>query len=64
VPIGAHAHLQDGEIHMHAIVASPDGSRVIRGTHRGRDPEQVGAELGRRLLDEGAREILDRVYAA
>jgi hydroxymethylbilane synthase len=64
VPIGAHARVQDGTIHLDAIVASPDGSRVIRGKMRGVDPEVVGAELGRRLLDEGAREILKEVYAA
>jgi hydroxymethylbilane synthase len=64
VPIGAHARVQDGTIHLDAIVASPDGSRVIRGKLRGVDPEVVGAELGRRLLDDGAREILKEVYAA
>lgn len=64
VPIGAHAIVEGGEIRMHAIVASPDGSRVIRGKLHGADAEQVGAELGRRLLEEGAREILKEVYAA
>jgi hydroxymethylbilane synthase len=64
VPIGAHAHLENGEIQLHAVVASPDGARVIRGKFHGSDPEQVGAELGRRLLDQGAREILKEVYAA
>jgi hydroxymethylbilane synthase len=64
VPIGAHAHLEGGEIILHAIVSSPDGQRVIRGNLRGSNPEQVGAELGQRLLDEGAREILKEVYAA
>ena len=64
VPVGAHAGLKDGMIRMHAIVASPDGSRLLRGDHRGTDPAQVGLELGERLLDQGAREILRQVYAA
>jgi hydroxymethylbilane synthase len=59
VPIGAYAVLEDGAIHLRAVVASPDGSRLIRGEQRGTDPSRVGAELGARLLDQGAREILD-----
>jgi hydroxymethylbilane synthase len=62
VPIGAHAQIEGGEIILRAIVASPDGSRMIRGKRSGTDPHQVGAELGRRLLDEGAREILQEIH--
>ncbi len=62
VPIGGYAHM-DGSLHLRAIVASPDGSRVIRGTRRGPDPVQLGEDLGRELLNQGAREILAQVYA-
>ena len=62
VPAGAHASLDEsGTIHMRAIVASPDGSLLIRGEHQGTDPVQVGSHLGSRLLDQGAREILSAV---
>jgi len=64
VPIGGYATLQDGLVHLRAIVASPDGSRIIRGESFGRDPAAVGDELGATLLDQGAREILREVYAA
>ncbi|HEY4360906.1 MAG TPA: hydroxymethylbilane synthase [Bryobacteraceae bacterium] len=64
VPIGAHAQLSGSEITLHAIVASPDGSRAIRGKLSGTNPEQVGQALGQRLLDEGASEILKDVYEA
>jgi hydroxymethylbilane synthase len=64
VPIGAHARIQAGSIHLQAIVASPDGASVIKGELEGTDPQIVGAELGRRLLEAGAREILGAVYAA
>lgn len=64
VPIGAHARIEAGTIRLHAIVASPDGARVVRGELAGTDPTVVGAELGRRLLEAGAREILGAVYAA
>jgi hydroxymethylbilane synthase len=68
VPVGAHATLDGGTgsrrlIDLRAIVASPDGSRIIGGDLTGTDPAQVGAQLGRTLLDRGAREILDKVYA-
>jgi hydroxymethylbilane synthase len=61
LPIGAYAALEGGAIHLRAVVASPDGSRLITGEQHGTDPNRVGAELGARLLDQGAREILDQV---
>jgi hydroxymethylbilane synthase len=64
VPIGGHAILHAGEVHLRAIVASPGGERIVRGELSGADPTEVGSELGRRLLKQGAREILDEVYAA
>jgi hydroxymethylbilane synthase len=64
VPVGSHATLDAGVIHLRAIVASPDGGRVIRGELSGGDPAQTGSQLGRMLLGQGAREILAEVYAA
>jgi hydroxymethylbilane synthase len=64
VPVGAHAMLEAGVIHLRAIVASPDGGRVIRGELSGGDPAETGSQLGRMLLEQGAREILAEVYAA
>jgi hydroxymethylbilane synthase len=64
VPVGAHATLEGGTIHLRAIVASPDGSRLIRGQLSGTDPALTGSRLGCILLEQGAREILAEVYAA
>ena len=64
MPVGAHATVGSAAIHLHAIVASPDGKRVIRRDLSGPIAERVGSDLGRILLDEGAREILAEVYAA
>ncbi|MEO8097006.1 MAG: hydroxymethylbilane synthase [Acidobacteriota bacterium] len=64
VPVGAHASVTPGTVQLTAIVAHPDGSHVVRGQLSGSDPEQVGATLGRTLLDQGAREILREVYSA
>jgi len=58
VPIGAYAHLEGSSIHLRAIVASPDGQRVVRDSLCGQEPIALGRELGRRLLAAGAREIL------
>lgn len=63
VPVGAHATVAGDEIHLNAIVARPDGSQVVRGQLSGPNPEHVGATLGRTLLDDGAQEILQEVYA-
>jgi hydroxymethylbilane synthase len=64
VPVGGHAVLRDGQVHLRALVASPDGSRIIRGELSGTHPGVVGGTLGLTLLDQGAREILREVYAA
>jgi hydroxymethylbilane synthase len=58
VPIGGYAFLEKGVIHMRAIVASPDGKRVVRAELSGVDPSRTGASLGRNLLEKGAGEIL------
>ena len=58
VPIGAYAQLEGSSIHLRAIVASPDGQRVVRDSLCGEEPIALGQELGRRLLAAGAREIL------
>ncbi len=64
VPIGAHATIASGRIHLLALVAAPDGSEIIRANDEG--PASDAAEIGRRLaaelLSRGARKILDGVY--
>jgi hydroxymethylbilane synthase len=64
VPVGAHARVEGSSIHLRAIVASPEGSRVVRGELTGAEAVRVGQELGTRLLNEGAREILREVYSS
>ena len=58
VPIGAHATLEGSSLHLRAIVASADGSRVVRDELRGEDAMALGHMLGERMLSSGAREIL------
>jgi hydroxymethylbilane synthase len=65
VPIGAHATVSGGRVKVQAIVASPDGSELIRGEAEGAidQADATGRELGAELLERGARRILDTVYA-
>jgi hydroxymethylbilane synthase len=66
VPIGAHARVEKGRLHLQAIVAAPDGTKLIRAESEGEpaDAEALGRELGDELLARGARRILEAVYSA
>ena len=62
VPIGATAVLSaDGTtLHLRAIVAAQDGSRIVRGMRNGAVEQagETGHELAQHLLAQGARELL------
>ncbi len=60
LPLGAHAVIQGGELHVRGLVASPDGRRIARAEVRGArtDPEGAGRALADALLGRGAAEIL------
>ena len=66
VPIGAYAIVQDGRLRLRAMVASPDGAEMVHAEAEGPagEAESIGRELGARLLELGARRILDAVYSA
>lgn len=60
VPIGVHAEVQNNEIKIEAIIASLDGSTVLRNTISG-DAEkavELGQKLGNQMLAEGGQDIL------
>lgn len=60
VPIAAHATVDGGRVTLRALVASLDGTRVIRGERSGPGSEAgaLGEALGEELLSRGAAEIL------
>jgi hydroxymethylbilane synthase len=64
VPIGAFAEMRDGRLHLDAIVADPDGSKLLRESRDGdiNDPEALGNAVGDILLRRGGDEILDAAY--
>lgn len=64
VPAGIYA-VPDGTegIRVEAFIASPDGKQLFRGENSGKkgDAEKLGDALAGRLLDEGGREILEKM---
>ena len=64
VPIGASATWRDGRVHLQAVVASPDGSRLLRESAAGSDPGELGAAVGDSLLRRGGAKILEQVYGS
>ena len=60
-PLAAKGEVVNDRVHLSALVASPDGRRVLRGEHDGPIDvaEQVGAILAERLLTQGGKEILE-----
>ena len=62
VPIGAFAEVREGRLHLEAIVADPDGSKILRESRDGGDPVQLGESVGEILLQRGGDAILEAVY--
>ena len=60
LPLGALARHRDGVLEMHAVVASADGSRIVRTTLSGAAdaPEELGHRIADALAAQGARDIL------
>jgi hydroxymethylbilane synthase len=62
VPIGAFAELRNGLLHLDAIVADPDGTKLLRESSDGTDPVRLGETVGATLLQRGGDAILEQVY--
>lgn len=62
VPIGANASWRNSQLHLQAVVASPDGTAVLRESASGSDPVRVGEAAAEKLLARGGAAILDDVY--
>ncbi len=63
LPVGALATEEEagGDLRLEALVASPDGARVVRASATGADPTVLGASLAADLLDrQGGRALLGR----
>lgn len=61
VPVAGHAVLSGTSVHLRAMVGMPDGTRVLREEIHGPATQAaaLGTALAERLLQHGAREILN-----
>jgi hydroxymethylbilane synthase len=58
-PVAAYAEwLEGGSLHLDGLVASLDGTNVIRVSSSGRDPLEVGARAAADALERGAAELV------
>jgi len=64
VPIAGYATLQNGQIHIEGRVGSADGQTLLRAelTDEASNAQQLGENLARDLLDQGAGELLKALY--
>lgn len=58
IPLGAFARQEASSLHLEAVVASPNGQRVIRFSAAGADPVSLGREVADGLRSQGAHEVL------
>ena len=60
-PVGAWGRIESGRLVLDGLVASLDGTRIVRGSaHEPKQAaESVGREVARHLLDQGAAEIIE-----
>jgi hydroxymethylbilane synthase len=60
VPLAAYGEIAGGSLRLRGLVASPDGTRVVRAEARGDPgaPERIGEALARELRAAGADAIL------
>lgn len=65
VPIAAFAEWRGERLHLRGLVGAPDGSTLLRADSLGdaAAPEALGIAVAEQLLQQGAGEILERVYS-
>lgn len=64
VPIGAYAEVKNNGLYLDAFVGSLDGTITFRKKIRGKklNPEKLGKQLAKDLLNAGAKNILNEIY--
>lgn len=62
VPIAGYAEMTaDQQIKLIALVGSPDGKTILKEELTGTDARALGEEAARCLIEQGAKDIIDRV---
>ena len=64
VPIGVNSTIESETLILTGMVASLDGQQLIRDKKQGSlsDPESIGLELANTLKEQGAGEILQKIF--
>lgn len=57
-PLGAHATIVDGWITLRAVLATPDGSEILRAEASGTQPDALARDVVANLVGQGGRELL------
>lgn len=62
-PIAGFATLAGDRLQLHAVIGSPDGHEMYRGSNTGTlaDAQSVGVALAEKLLKDGADQLLERL---
>ncbi|MEJ2176783.1 MAG: hydroxymethylbilane synthase [Gammaproteobacteria bacterium] len=65
VPVAVFAEIDAGNMTVRGLVGELDGSRILRARASGRAAEatRLGDEVAGQLIEQGARQILESVYA-
>ncbi len=65
VPIGVNTSIEDDQLTLVGMVASLDGKQMLKDTVSGNrtDSEQLGKDLAAKLREQGAGEILAKIFA-
>ncbi|MGB3513562.1 MAG: hydroxymethylbilane synthase [Microcoleaceae cyanobacterium] len=65
VPIGVNTEIAGEQLTLTGIVASLDGQKLVKDVVTGAtsDAEKLGIELAKKLREQGAQEILDKILA-
>jgi hydroxymethylbilane synthase len=60
-PIAAHAIIDDGNLKLDGLVATPDGAKILRGQLSGpvADSDEIGSSLAAKLIERGANSLLN-----
>ncbi|PIE57283.1 MAG: hydroxymethylbilane synthase [Desulfobulbus propionicus] len=66
VPIGAYAQVQENVVTLTGLIASVDGKTLLKETNAApvEHATELGATLAESLLQQGGKEILEKVYQA
>lgn len=64
VPIGVNTEINGDQLTLKGLVASVDGQQIVKDTVSGAaaDAEKLGAQLASMLREQGATEILEKIF--